>query len=193
METFPGIFAAGDAVTGPRSIVAASASGRRVATNIDRYLRGLLGQPEEIKAPETEVKLSAGVLGDYDTLIRQKPHIRAPLKVEGDFDLLAESFRQQQALEECRRCMMCNHCIEIEPGCIMCNACVLGCPTDCLIMATQDGRTFTHESELEAGESGTAVMIKDMLCIRCGVCVDVCPVDVIYFKSFVPESIKPEM
>jgi NADPH-dependent glutamate synthase beta subunit-like oxidoreductase len=41
LETsLPGIFAGGDVVSGPASVIEAIAAGKRAAISIDRYLRG---------------------------------------------------------------------------------------------------------------------------------------------------------
>ncbi|MDP6523556.1 MAG: FAD-dependent oxidoreductase [Kiritimatiellia bacterium] len=186
IEEMPGMFAAGDAVTGPLSIVTAMASGRKAARGIDRFIRGEPKQPEE-ELP-TERLSYAGVTSHFDELKRQKSHKRVPLEVENNFELLTEKFSHEEALEESERCMRCNHSIEIDPQtCTACNYCVEACPVNCLTMVTEEGRTFEDPSELNEEESGCAVMIREELCIRCAVCINVCPEDCIYFKKLCPQ------
>ncbi|MDP6490406.1 MAG: FAD-dependent oxidoreductase [Kiritimatiellia bacterium] len=181
LEEMPGIFAAGDAVTGPLSIVTAMASGRKAARGIDRFIRGVPKQPAEIVP--VEQSLYAGVTSHFDELKRQKSHKRIPLEVEKNFELLTEKFTHEEAMEESERCMRCNHSIEVDPeACTACNYCVDACPVDCLTMVTEEGREFTSPDELEEGETGSAVMMRNEFCIRCGVCVNVCPEECIYFK-----------
>lgn len=183
IESLPGMFAAGDVVTGPLSIVAAMASGRRAAAGIDSYIRKVDKPPE--KTFPIKSKLESGVLSHYDELKRQIAHKKVPLKIKNNFDLLTEKFTEEQALEESERCFRCNNTIEIDSkGCIVCNYCVEGCPVDCLTMVTDDNRVFAKESELKKGETGTAVLIKDAYCIRCGICVNVCPTNVVSFRKF---------
>ncbi len=49
----PGVFAGGDVITGPNTVVAAIAAGKKAATMIDRYVRGEpFKQPPTIRLPE---------------------------------------------------------------------------------------------------------------------------------------------
>ena len=178
-----GIFAAGDVITGPRSIVSAFASGRSVASHIDSYIRKST-EPIKKKYSVLSSKKS-GVKFNFEELKRQRTQKKIPLNLEGNFEIINQKFSANQAREECDRCMRCNKNIQIDSkGCINCNYCVNVCPVRCLAMVTENNRVFTNKSELETGEIGTAVMIKDELCIRCGLCIDVCPVEVISFKCF---------
>ncbi len=53
----PGVFAGGDVVTGPNTVVQAIAAGKRAAMMIDRYLRSeTLNQPETIRLPQAYVE-----------------------------------------------------------------------------------------------------------------------------------------
>lgn len=182
IQNLPGIFAAGDAITGPRSIVVASASGRKAAAHIDRYIRNI-ESPQKKKHPVVS-SMTPPVKFNFEELKRQRAQKKVLLKVEGNFDVLAEKFSKKQTSEETDRCFRCNQNIEIDPsGCIKCNYCVDACPVDCLVMVNDNNKTFGHESELKEGQFGTATMIKDALCIRCAVCVEICPSYVISFKS----------
>lgn len=62
-STTPGLFAGGDVVTGPASVVEALAAGRRAATAIDAYLAGdspaARGAPETGAAPLVEIPAAA--------------------------------------------------------------------------------------------------------------------------------------
>jgi NADPH-dependent glutamate synthase beta subunit-like oxidoreductase len=183
IETLPGLFAAGDVISGPKSIVAALASGRRAATSIHRYLQA--GRVPERPALNIETALDTGVARDIEKLKRQPSHQKIPLQIEGNFDLLSEPFTEQQATQETERCLRCNHSIEIDPkGCILCKCCVDLCPTKCLTMITENNRTIGHHDELDDGETGTAVMLRDELCIRCGMCIKACPENVVYYRRF---------
>ena len=53
----PGVFAGGDVVSGPNTVVDAIAAGKRAAVMIDRYLRGEpLRQPERARLPQVYVE-----------------------------------------------------------------------------------------------------------------------------------------
>ncbi len=182
IQNLPGIFAAGDAITGPRSIVVASASGRKAALHIDSYIRKV-NPPQEKRYPVVS-SMNSPVKFKFDELKRQQAHKKVLLKIEGNFEVLAGKLTAKQAKEEADRCFRCNQNIEIDSsGCIKCNYCVDVCPVDCLVMVNENNKIFAHESELKKDEFGTAVMIKDALCIRCALCVEICPSYVISFKS----------
>ena len=53
-----GVFAGGDVVTGPASIIGAIAQGRKAAEAMDRYLGGTGDITETFAEPEDEVVLS---------------------------------------------------------------------------------------------------------------------------------------
>jgi hypothetical protein len=103
----PGVFAGGDAVTGPATVVDAIAHGRAAAEQIDRYLGGDGQIDEEFVPPD-------------------HPERMAPLPVEaharGRVPLLAIDVRdrvtsfaevepgytREQAIEEAGRCLRCD-------------------------------------------------------------------------------------
>jgi ferredoxin len=162
--------------------VVASASGRKAALHMDAYIRNIEAAQE--KKDPVVTSMGPPVKLNFEELKRQKSHKKVLLKIEGNFDVLAENFTHNQAKEEADRCFRCNQNIEIDAsGCIKCNYCVDVCPVDCLVMVNENNEIFGHESELKEGEFGTAVMIKDALCIRCALCVEICPSYVISFKG----------
>jgi formate dehydrogenase beta subunit len=100
-----GIFAGGDVVTGPASIIQAIAQGRKAAAAMDRYLGGD-GNIEEILAkPEKEVRLSE-FTGDG------RPRSLMPLlkmkeRTKG-FSQVERGFTDEQIAEETSRCLNCD-------------------------------------------------------------------------------------
>ncbi|MDP2887007.1 MAG: NADH-ubiquinone oxidoreductase-F iron-sulfur binding region domain-containing protein [Ignavibacteria bacterium] len=57
----PGVFAGGDVVTGPNTVIDAVAAGKKAAVVIDRYLRGQpLKQPSELRLPHHYVEPTNG-------------------------------------------------------------------------------------------------------------------------------------
>ena len=100
-----GVFAAGDVVTGPASIIDAIASGRRAAVSIDRFLGGQ-GNIEEVFAPvEEPATLEALEEGE-----RPRAEIRKRSAAErvADFDEVELGFTEEAALAEARRCLRCD-------------------------------------------------------------------------------------
>jgi len=118
LETcFPDIFACGDVVSGPSTVVDAIAAGKRVAVSIDRYLRGQdlrAGREEEIKLVEEVSK--EGVV--------KRPRQAMPLlpveKRIGGFEEIETGFTEEMALQEAERCLNCggcSECLECEKAC----------------------------------------------------------------------------
>ncbi len=61
----PGVFAGGDVVTGPNTVVDAIAAGKRAAVMIERHLRGeALKQPSGVRLPDVYVEPAAPVAGE---------------------------------------------------------------------------------------------------------------------------------
>jgi len=107
-----GVFAAGDAVTGPDTVVGSMAQGRRAAARIVEYLTG--GFPSWGASPDE----SRGV-GDHlevpeRTPRRQRPEMthRQPKLRKRDFEEVEMGLTVQQAVTEASRCMQCSSCCE---------------------------------------------------------------------------------
>ncbi len=100
-----GVFAGGDAVTGPATVIEAIAAGRQAAVSIDKYLGGsgiideALAPPEEI---ESLPKLEEG----------EKHRISIPtLTLSERFCSFAEvelGLGEEMAIEEAKRCLRCD-------------------------------------------------------------------------------------
>ena len=100
----PGIFAAGEVVTGPASIISAIAQGRQLAVSVDRYLGGTGDISEVLAPPEEEVLI------DERAPIRQRQQM-PNLKVwerKGSFEQVEMGFTDQQAALESSRCLDCD-------------------------------------------------------------------------------------
>jgi formate dehydrogenase beta subunit len=101
----PGVFAGGDAVSGPASIIQAIAQGREAASNIDRYLGGD-GRIDEVLAdPEEEV-----ILPDFVVDVRPRnnlPLIKPWERLSG-FRQLELGLTDEQIAAESSRCLSCD-------------------------------------------------------------------------------------
>lgn len=109
-----GVFAGGDAVTGPATVVEALAAGRKAAISIDRYLRGQdlsSGREQEVIQ---ESKLEVG-LEEVQPLKRiAMPTL--PLDQRSSFGEVDLGYSEAEAKEESGRCLQCE-----------CKACVQEC------------------------------------------------------------------
>ncbi|TKJ36938.1 hydrogenase [candidate division LCP-89 bacterium B3_LCP] len=104
-----GVFAGGDVVTGPNTVIDAIAAGRKAAVMIDRYLKGEdLNQPEKPRAPE--VYVAPCMLSDekLDQLSRIEPP-RAPVdQRKNSFIEVEKTLSEADAKLEAMRCLRCD-------------------------------------------------------------------------------------
>ncbi len=117
-----GVFAAGDVVSGPASVVEAVASGHRAAESVRRFLTG-----EDLSAGRHEPQLaSLGVpegTHPHPSGRHEPPH---NLKLRPrDHGEVVGGFDRDQAIEEAKRCLDCGLCSE-------CLACVEACQREAI-------------------------------------------------------------
>jgi NADPH-dependent glutamate synthase beta subunit-like oxidoreductase/Pyruvate/2-oxoacid:ferredoxin oxidoreductase delta subunit len=113
METsIPGVFACGDAVKGPTSIVEAIASGKRAATAIDKHLGGQGNIEMELVPPEKPDHWVGRIEG-----FAYKQRVEMPMlpveKRQGNFAEVELGFDEKQAIEEAERCLRCDLRLQI--------------------------------------------------------------------------------
>jgi pyruvate/2-oxoglutarate dehydrogenase complex dihydrolipoamide dehydrogenase (E3) component len=100
-----GVFAGGDAVTGPAIVIEAIAAGRQAAVSMDKYLGGngiideVLASPEEIESL-------------HETEEGEKHRISIPTlalsKRLGSFAEVELGLGEEMAIEEAKRCLRCD-------------------------------------------------------------------------------------
>jgi len=105
----PGVFAGGDVVTGPNTVVDAIAAGQKAAVMIDRYLRNEpLVQPHGLRRPSIYVEpAKKNGVGLYGTSRVDLPRL--------DVDARRQSFQEvettlslEDAIHEAGRCLRCD-------------------------------------------------------------------------------------
>jgi NADH-quinone oxidoreductase subunit F len=103
-----GLFAGGDVVTGPNTVVDAIAAGKRVAVVIARYLKGeVLRQPATRSKPSTYVE-SVSRDQQVQRLIRPKvPHIPVAERTSS-FSEVEKAFSADEARAEAANCLRCD-------------------------------------------------------------------------------------
>jgi len=134
-----GVFAGGDAVTGPATAIEAIAAGRQAAISIDKYLGGR-GIIDEVLAPADDNTQR----GDRPAE-GLRPGIRATEhhKRINSFDGVEIGWNEAEAQRETQRCLRCDLKYDVEQYrlngglCIYCGLCVESCPFDALYMGYQ--------------------------------------------------------
>jgi NADPH-dependent glutamate synthase beta subunit-like oxidoreductase len=151
----PDIFAGGDAVTGPRSVVDAIAAGKEAAVSIDRYIRGIdlhegrhMNWEDVAKAQEEK----------YDPAKRAQMPSQSPDTRVKNFDEVQLGLTAEMVAQEAKRCQNC--------GC----ACMQSCPYDVIQFNPKDG--YSHKCDLCYDKTH----IGDI-----PVCAEVCLTDAITF------------
>jgi heterodisulfide reductase subunit A-like polyferredoxin len=134
-----GVFAGGDAVTGPAFVIDAIAAGKKAARSIHQYLNGQPLEPEEEwKEPE---KFSQEEIEDRKKRFpsRNKVEMREePVKERvQDFREVALGYSLEEATEESSRCLA----GQIE-GCIECHECERRCEPNAIVY-TMKGENLT--------------------------------------------------
>ncbi|MDH5375424.1 MAG: FAD-dependent oxidoreductase [Candidatus Bathyarchaeota archaeon] len=185
LETrIPGVFAGGDAVTGPASVIEAIAAGKKAAVSIDRHLRGLDSKAgREEKISETTWVTSGKLLQKKS---KQPVPCLAPPQRVGSFKEVELGFTVETGIKETHRCFFCGpcaQCLEMEDFCESddvlvdedrCIACV-NCEKVC-----QYGAIKVEKS---------VAKVDSALCKGCGTCLVECPAMVISMSNFTNEKI----
>jgi NADPH-dependent glutamate synthase beta subunit-like oxidoreductase len=194
-----GIFACGDFVSGPATIIEAAGRGRRTARAVDRWLAGyreeeLTELPVINRATITQA-LEHDMPKNYEAMPRQ--HIpMAPPEMRRDFTGLVEvGYDTRSAIAEGARCLQCNHNINIDgPRCILCGLCADVCPEGVIYMVdkAQVGGDDPEVDLFQSWPRGIAMIIDEERCIRCNLCVERCPTNCITMDRLELERFTPD-
>ncbi len=107
METLrQGVFAGGDAVSGPLNVISAIQAGRLSAMAIDRYLGGS-GNIEQQLIPPEEDNPWIGREEGFCYANREKMPLRPIDERLNNFDLVELGFDKDMAIKEAKRCLKC--------------------------------------------------------------------------------------
>ena len=104
-----GVFAGGDAVTGPNTVVDAIAAGKRAAAVIDRFLNGeeLIGTPAP-SLPDVVIESNEENLKKYSRTDRvRQPELDLSKRKQG-FDEVESNISFEDAVAEAGRCLRCD-------------------------------------------------------------------------------------
>jgi NADH-quinone oxidoreductase subunit F len=102
--TREGVFAGGDVVTGPASVIEAIAAGRQTAISIDKYLGGQGNIDETLASPEGEI----APLEEAEEKWRSQMPILPVEQRINDFSQVELGYSEEMAGEEAERCLRCD-------------------------------------------------------------------------------------
>jgi NADPH-dependent glutamate synthase beta subunit-like oxidoreductase/dihydroorotate dehydrogenase len=148
----PGVFAGGDATTGPATVIEAIATGKRAAVSIDRFLAGddaFLEYPPEL----TQVEREEVLLRVEDLHRRKRPEIEVipPAVRKVGFETFTRALTEEEAVAEAARCLGCG--------------CGVGCG-QCERLCQGFAVQLCGVNEYEIDEEK---------CVACGMCYRLCP------------------
>ncbi len=163
-----GVFAGGDAVTGPATVVQALATGRQAALRIDDYLHRRYPLVDKGEGQALMGNLLPKTIEMIRKLTRFEPPVLSPQERTKEFEPVELVYDWENAVNEARRCLRCGMGAEIssQDKCAACLTCLWICPY--------------HVPYLD--DSG-AVQIPVDQCQACGICVAQCPAKVIVLRK----------
>ena len=131
-----GVWAGGDAVTGPASVIEAIAAGRTAAGSIDKYLGGS-GNIDEELTKERKIGICAGITAeDFPGQVRVKMPCLPTEKVVHNFTEVETGLLNDGAIAEGKRCFQCGFRSQI--------ASAPRPPTACLKKTTDTGKVASE-------------------------------------------------
>ncbi len=133
-----GVFAGGDAHTGPWVAIGAVAAGREAAISISRYIRGedLREGREPMEVPQENF---VPIPEDIEKRVRAEPAAISMAERKAGFAEVEPGLTEKQARAEAERCLNCMACCE-------CLACVAACQAEAVEHSMQE-----QEITLEVG------------------------------------------
>jgi len=178
METsMQGVFASGDVVSGPATVVEAIGGGKRAADAIDRYLSEI-PQPKMPPVPVRRSRMEFIQVPASTKMSLQRPVMRMlnDERRRVTFQQVELGYSENSVREEARRCLRCDVCIR-------CGICVDICRNKMGIDALQMGYLdFDHPYPTDLRTTAER-------CILCGACAANCPTGAIRMEEWGEERV----
>ncbi len=157
-----GVFALGDAVTGPATVIEAIGGGKKAADSIDRHLSGI-PQRKTPPVPVRRERVDWLEVPASTKMVLKRPEMDL-LGIDRRrtmFQQVELGYSENQVREEARRCLRCDICRR-------CGECVKVCRDQMKIDALQLGYLdFDHPVK-------TDFRLTEERCIACGACAENC-------------------
>jgi ferredoxin len=178
------VFAGGDVVSGPASVIEAIAAGRRAAISIDKYLEGTgvidetLAPVEEEVAPFPEPPFGPWVPIGTRAIV-PRPPVTERVHSFAEVEL---SLTEETAIQQAKRCLRCDLPIVVDSAkCCGCHICEMRCSLR-HEGAFNVGRALIRVYRVANTETEYEHYFSDE-CDFCGICVRYCPVGALLRKK----------
>ncbi len=173
----PGIYAGGDVVRGPETIIAACADGRRAAESICRQLGLAFAPPPARPAALSEEEIVRVKAARARREPQQRPAALPPER-RGGFELVEATLDEAAARREAGRCLQCaafcDKCVEVCPNRANYAFCVAPRRWHLPVLACQEGQVVVVGREEFAIVQPRQIVHLADLCNECGNCATFC-------------------
>lgn len=188
----PDVYVAGDLAYGPKLLIHAVASGKRVARSIYRHVTGraIGAEAVELHFPTAQYAREP----DYEKIERVPLRTEAATtRILSQSSIVEHGFSESEARCEAARCLNCGiNTVFDGQKCILCGGCVDVCPEECLQIVSADALakpqplTAVLDRQLQGipYEEASAILKDETVCIRCALCAERCPTGAITMESF---------
>jgi formate dehydrogenase beta subunit len=160
-----GIFAGGDAVIGPSTIIEAIAQGREACISIDRFLGGAGIIQEALSVEENRTAPEAAPRGTKRPGVRKITLKRR----RATFDPIELAYKRKSATAEASRCLSCDlHDFDVAVNGLICKDCGY-CREVCIY------DIFAQSDDFNPSGYKPAVVVNVDKCVGCLRCLYICP------------------
>jgi len=182
MTSVAGVFMAGDAAFGAANIVTATASGKKAARGVHRYLTGTALTTRSIQAHREEPGFRREM--GYEAIPRTPVPVEEVRKrLAAPTSHVERGYDEVLARREASRCLDCGvNTIFDGERCVLCGGCADVCPNRCLKLVAltdldldEDQQRVAREALGPGWEDASAIVKDEEACIRCALCAERCP------------------
>jgi len=166
-----GVFAAGDVVTGPASVIGAIAAAKRVSASINKYL-GCIEFADDTLADSNQDQPQFKKQSFDEEIIDIEPAsmpVLAPMKRIGGFDEVKLGFTDEVAIRQAQRCLKCDERLSIEVDLSKCQECY-ACQMICSLV--YQGAVNPTKARISVSRAGIAY--NDLCVSGCTLCIQHC-------------------